>query len=119
MRYIARFRFYSPYNAMLIHVQMPGARFVAPPTRWKDKFGRSIRPGARPLVILQPKGPVMFVFDVSDTEPDRDAPALPIEVERPFAIEYGRVGTQLEMTIANAARDGVRIMRNTQRLLMS
>ena len=34
MKFVARFRSYSPYNAMLIHVQMPGATFVAPPGRW-------------------------------------------------------------------------------------
>lgn len=109
VHFIARFRFYSPYNAMLVHLQMPGARFVASPSRWKKNFGRSIRPGARPLVILQPRGPVMFVFDVKDTEPDRNAPPLPMEVTNPFAVEYGRVGRQLEMTISNAVRDGVRI----------
>jgi hypothetical protein len=28
MRFVGRFRFYSPFNAMLIYTQMPGARFV-------------------------------------------------------------------------------------------
>lgn len=77
MQFIARFRFYSPFNAMLVHVQMPGAKFVAPPYRWLRDYGRRIKPGARPLVILQPMGPVMFVFDVSDTEALKDAPPLP------------------------------------------
>jgi hypothetical protein len=27
LEFITRFRFYAPYNAMLIHVQMPGATF--------------------------------------------------------------------------------------------
>ena len=31
--FTARFRRYSPYNALLIHAQMPGATFVAPPSR--------------------------------------------------------------------------------------
>jgi hypothetical protein len=30
MNYVANFRRYSPYNAMLVHLQMPGARYVAP-----------------------------------------------------------------------------------------
>ena len=34
LTFIRRFRFYAPYNAMLVHIQMPGARFVAPPHRW-------------------------------------------------------------------------------------
>ena len=106
LKFIAEFRFYSPFNAMLIHVQMPGARFVAPPHRWL-RWGRRIKANARPLVILQPMGPVMFVFDVSDTEPEKGAPPLPREVERPFEVLRGEVGSVLERTIENAKRDGV------------
>lgn len=110
LRFISRFRFYSPFNAMLVHIQMPGARYIAPPNRWLREYGRRIRPGARPLVILQPMGPVMFVFDVSDTEPDGEyVRPLPPEVERPFEVRHGRVGNALHFTIENAKRDGVRV----------
>jgi hypothetical protein len=51
-KFIAHFHFYSPYNAMLLHIQLPGATFVATPTRWMEKYGRRIKPDARPLVIL-------------------------------------------------------------------
>src|SRR5689334_24071871 len=74
LKFVARFRFYSPYNAMLIHMQMPNARFVAPPHRWLGQYGRRIKSGERPLVILQPMGPVMWVFDVSQTQPELGAP---------------------------------------------
>jgi hypothetical protein len=47
--FIAHFRFYSPYNAMLLHIQLSGATFVAPPSRWLDDYGRRIKPDARPL----------------------------------------------------------------------
>ena len=77
MQFVVRFRFYSPFNAMLAHIQMPGARFVAPAHKWERNYRRCITPGARPIVLLQPMGPVMFVFDVSDTEPLPDAPPLP------------------------------------------
>ena len=109
LRFIGRFRFYSPFNAMLVHVQMQGASFVAPAYRWYDEFGRRIRAGARPLVILQPMGPVMFVFDVSDTEPEDDAPPLPREVVHPFEVRHGSVGDTLPRTVQNAMRDGVRV----------
>ena len=109
LRFISRFRFYSPFNAMLVHVQMPGASFVASPSRWLHEYRRLIKPGARPLVILQPMGPVMFVFDVSDTEPQKDAPQLPNDVLKPFEPRCGKVGKELEQTIENAKRDGVRI----------
>lgn len=60
MRFIGRFRFYAPFNAMLVHIQRPGAQFVAPPYRWKRDYGRTIKAGANPLVILQPMGPVIM-----------------------------------------------------------
>ena len=110
IEFVSRFRFYSPYNAMLIHIQRPGAKFVAPAHRWIWQYGRTIRPEAHPLVILQPMGPVMFVFDVDDTEPGEDARPLPREVEKPFEVRGGKVGNQLERTIENAKRDGVRIL---------
>jgi len=107
IRFIARFRFYSPFNAMLIHVQMPGATFVAPPHRWLREYRRRIKAGARPLVILQPKGPVMFVFDVSDTEGEEGSPPLPYGVTHPFEVRHGTIGGELKISIRNAVRDGV------------
>lgn len=112
LQFVARFRFYAPYNAMLVYIQMTGARFVGPPHRWLRDYGRLIKPGARPLVILQPMGPVMFVFDVNDTEPMENAPQLPHEVDRPFEVLGGSVRWELEMTIENAKRDGVKVVEH-------
>ena len=109
MRFVARFRHYAPFNAMLVSIQMPGARYVAPPSRWEKAYKRRIKPNAHPLVILQPKGPVMFVFDVSDTDPDEGAPPLPREILNPFDVRGGTIRRELELTIQNAARDGVRV----------
>ena len=94
---------------MLIHIQMPGAKFVAPARKWRDKYGRLVKPDAKPIVILQPMGPVMFVFDVANTEPGRNAKPLPLEVEKPFEVKKGLIRDELENTIENAKRDGVRI----------
>lgn len=105
MRFIARFRFYSVFNAMLIHIQRPGVRFVAPPSRWEREYGRRVKPDANPLVILQPKGPVMFVFDVADTE----GQVLPPQIDKPFEVRGGRIGKELEHTLENVKRDGIRI----------
>jgi len=109
VKFVKRFRYYSPYNALLIHIQRPGARFVAPANRWFRKYGRRVNPSANPLVILQPMGPVMFVFDVSDTEPGPDARPLPASVENPFGVRGGSIGSELKKTIENAKRDGIRI----------
>ena len=109
LKFVTRFLSYSPFNAMLVHIQMPGAKFVAPPYRWLRDYGRRIGPRARPLIILQPMGPVMFVFDVSETEPTEGAPPLPPEVENPFEVRKGYVGGSLELVIDNAKRDGLRV----------
>ena len=114
LRFVTRFRSYSPFNAMLVHIQIPGAIFVAPPHRWLRDYGRRIAPSARPLLILQPMGPVMFVFDVSDTEPTEHATSLPPEVEDPFEVRKGHVGSSLEMMIENAKRDGIRTRKPKQ-----
>ena len=109
LEFVARFRFYSPFNAMLVHIQMPGAKFVAPPNRWLRKYSCTIRAGARPLVILQPRGPVMFVFDVVDAQPESGALPLPREVLEPFAVRRGQIRGELAKTIENAKRDGVAV----------
>ena len=109
MAFIARFPFYSPYNSMLLHLQMSGATFVATARRWQEEYGRVLKPTARPLVILRPGGPVMFVFDVADTEPLPGAKPLPAETEKPFEGANGDLKFLYEDTIDSAKRDGVRI----------
>lgn len=106
--FTVKFRSYAPFNALLTHVQMPGAVFVAPAHRWLSEYGRRVTVAARPLVILQPMGPVMFVFDVSDTEAVEGAPQLPAPVIAPFETRGANPGQVLALTIANAVRDGVR-----------
>jgi hypothetical protein len=109
MEFIGRFRLYSPFNAILIYTQMPGARFVATPRRWMKEFYREIKAGARPVVILQPMGPVLFVFDISDTEQIPGAPSVPEQALNPFHVYRGQVGDKLDRTIENAKRDGIRV----------
>ncbi len=109
MRFVGRFRFYSPFNAMLIYTQMPGAQFVCTALRWQRDYHRRIETGARPIVILQPMGPILFVFDVSDTAPLPNAAELPVRFKDPFQVRSGKIGGQLALTIENAKRDGVRV----------
>lgn len=110
LRFVGGFRRYSPFNALLIHSQRSGARYVAPAHRWRDQYGRRVKPGEQPLVALQPFGPVMFVYDVSQTEPEDDAATLPAEVVNPFAMPpMVRVDLALGWTVENAKADGVRV----------
>ena len=105
IQFVRRFKRYSPFNAMLVHIQKPGARYVLRASEWEDKYNRKLLPAAQPLVALQPMSPVMFLFDVSDTE---GAP-LPREIESPFEPRCGCVGKELEQTLVNCARDGIRV----------
>ena len=107
IQFVGRFHFYSTFNAMLIHVQKPGARFVASASRWVRDYDRHIKPNAQPLVIMQPQGPVMFVFDVSDTEPGPKPRPLPPEVDHPFDVRKGHIGQEIDLLMENAKRDGV------------
>ena len=74
--YIARFRNYSSYNLFLVRVQKPDAGYVATAKYWKQAFSRQLKPTAKPLIMLQPGGPVMFVYDISDTEGKPTPPTL-------------------------------------------
>lgn len=58
---------FAPWNAFLIAVQRPGALAVATPRDWAENYQRAVIPGARPIVILQPFGPVAFLYELKDT----------------------------------------------------
>ncbi|WP_038171287.1 ImmA/IrrE family metallo-endopeptidase [Verrucomicrobium sp. BvORR106] len=81
LEFTKRLRNFAPFNAMLLHVQKPGLRYAASAYDWKERFGRSPKENARPLLILWPFGPVALVYDVQDTE-GKD---LPIDVDTFFA----------------------------------
>lgn len=68
LEFITRFPNYSPYNGLLLYVQNPSATYVATARNWLQKFRRQPKYDARPLLILTPKGPIHFVFDINDTE---------------------------------------------------
>ena len=67
-RFIARFDHYSRYNSMLVYIQNPAVTFFGGLSFWKKKFNRTIKEEAKPHIILAPKGPIMLVYDVFDTE---------------------------------------------------
>lgn len=63
---VSHFSDYSPYNALLIVLQRPQARYVFTPKRWLE-LHRTVRRDARPIVVLRPFSPVMYLFDEADT----------------------------------------------------
>ncbi len=68
--FVVRLRNFAPFNAMLLQVQKPGLTYAASAYDWRERFGRTPKEGARPLLILWPFGPVVLVYDVLDTEGD-------------------------------------------------
>lgn len=66
--FVVRLRNFAPFNAMLLQIQKPGLNYAASAPDWRERFERTIKEGARPLVILWPFGPVALVYDVLDTE---------------------------------------------------
>ena len=74
--FIARFPQYSPFNGLLMYTQNPDATFVATAGSWQRRFARRPKSGARPLAILAPMAPMLFLYDVNDTEGE----SLPPEI---------------------------------------
>lgn len=66
--FAVRLRNFAPFNAMLLQIQKPGLNHAASARDWFETFGRTIKDGARPLLILWPFGPVALVYDLMDTE---------------------------------------------------
>ena len=104
LNFTKKFPYYAPYNAMLLHIQKPGSDYVTSATTWRNKFGRNIKPGARPLVILKPFGPVEFVFDLSDTE---GTEPFPEELINPFKVEGFINGKKFHDLVELMKTDGI------------
>ena len=84
--FTSKLRHIAPFNTMLLHVQKPGLSFAATAKDWRKRFGVEPKPYARPLLILRNFGPVEFVFDVLDVEPElpEHAYAFPTYGDVPF-----------------------------------
>jgi len=67
LRFIKRFRNRSPFNNALVFAQNPECYYWATAKEW-EKFGRYVKKEAKPMVVLQPFSPIMFVYDYKDTE---------------------------------------------------
>lgn len=76
--FVVRLRNFAPFNAMLLQVQKPGLKHAASAQDWRERFGRTIKNEARPLLILWPFGPVALVYDLMDTEGDPLPPGISV-----------------------------------------
>lgn len=81
--FLTRLPMLGPYNAALVQLQRPGAHYVAARSVWARDFDRHVLPGARPLIILRPFGPVDLVYDIADT----DGSPVPGNALEPFRLD--------------------------------
>ncbi|MDD2660198.1 MAG: hypothetical protein PHY54_11070 [Methylococcales bacterium] len=94
---------FAPFNVFLLHIQKPGLRFAASKHDWETKFNRSVKEGARPLLILWPFAPVVLVYDVDDTEGDK----LPADVAQAFRATGKMTETQIQGFISKLKKSGI------------
>ena len=107
MRFIGRFRFYSPFNAMLIHTQI---RVRTSSALLAGGGGYRRRSKSKPA-DRDPAtdGTRIVCFRCKRHRAAAQRRPLPRQVEDPFQVRNGKVGGQLALTIDNAKRDGVRV----------
>lgn len=110
INFIRKFPYIAPYNAMLVHVQKPGSDFVASADEWWYRYGRKLIPGARPLVILRPFGPVAFVFEVNDTV----GRAFPEALKEPFKATGNTSVPHVEKMRRSMLYEGVALVEQDQ-----
>jgi hypothetical protein len=81
--FVTRFKNYRPYNNFLVYMQHPNCVYFATTKDWSKKFSRKPKEDARPLVILAPMHPVLFVYDIDDTE----GKPMPELLDNPFEVK--------------------------------
>lgn len=97
----------APFNAFLLQLQKPGLRFAASGADWQSKFNRTIKEGARPLIILWPFSPIALVYDMDDTEGDD----LPDSVAHAFKATGDITAIKLLKFIELAAKQGINVKK--------
>lgn len=109
--FIASFHHYSRYNTMLVYIQNQAVTFFGGISFWKKNFDRIPKQDARPYIILVPKGPIMLVYDIFDTE-GKETPEEFLEKglgSKPFEVK-GEIDDKIyESAIDEAKKWGVKI----------
>jgi len=107
LEFVSRLRNFAPFNAMLLQIQRPGLDYAASEYDWRTRFNRTIKEGARPLLILWPFGPVAFVYDKLDTDGDD----LPADVARTFHAMGPMTEADVDGAISRLASQGIHVTR--------
>ena len=96
--FMARFKDYSPYNNMLVHMQNPSCGYYATQKDWYRRFQRTLKEDARPMLILAPMHPVLMVYDLDQTV----GPSLPKHLEEFAHFKGAWNPAWLERAVENA-----------------
>jgi len=104
--FIVRMRNIAPFNAMLIQIQKPGLMYAASAQDWNMRFRRTIKEGARPLLILWAFGPVALVYDIEDTEGNDP---LPEDIAQTFRATGIITSTKIQEFIHPLSLRGIEI----------
>lgn len=108
---VAHFRQSNPYNGFLATLQRPHPTHLLTDEQWEDTWGRRVRPNEHPVVLLDPYGPLKFLFDVSQTEATNQTQELPRKFENPYAMKDVQLAdVALSWLKENAKYDGVRVL---------
>lgn len=110
LRQAAELHEHAFFNAILALVQYPRAQHLLSANQWDAEWGRRIRPDAHPIVLQWPYSPVIFLYDVSQTEPGPSARALPVRLRNPWRMTDAQAaGTAIEHLVDAVRPMGVRV----------
>lgn len=105
VEFMARFRDYAPFNNLLVRIQNPQCSFYATERDWRERFKRSLKDEARPMLILAPMHPVLLVYDLEETTgaplPEHFGELAATRAESTWSADV------LDRTIENARRDEI------------
>ncbi|AKK12143.1 hypothetical protein CUTER_10910 [Corynebacterium uterequi] len=98
----------SIFNTQLIELQRPGASVSFTKSAWHKKFGRQVKPLAKPMMILLPYGPVNLVYEYQDTTPAKDARRV-FELEKILSITASGFEPDAQRLVHQMLRDSYKI----------
>lgn len=107
LKFINKFKNYAPYNNMLVYLQNPNTTFYATALDWWRRFNRTIKRGARGMLILS-RTPVFIVYDIEDTE---GVDPLPSWITNPFEVTGVFLKSHLDKTIQNCERNKIKVIK--------
>jgi hypothetical protein len=107
LKFIKKFRNFSIYNNTLVYLQNPNTTYYATAPHWYKNFGRCVKEDAKPLLILAPMTPILFVYDLEDTY-GNEFPSLLIN---PPETDGTLDPSIYDKTVENCKRDRIFIKR--------